>query len=173
MGSPMASLSLLSKSMAWLTPLAIVFLKSTHMLKNMWVDFRNTIASGVNHAIDLLNKLRDAIGLPMIAHVAIIAAPSNTTGVGSNQRMSGAANGTDNWSGGPLWVGEKGPEILDLPRGSKITPNNKVPFNGGSSDGKTSGVVVNMYGTIIREEADIPKIASAIVTQLDAAAANM
>src|SRR5665648_900256 len=34
MGSPMASLSLLSKSMAWLTPLAIVFLKSTHMFFN-------------------------------------------------------------------------------------------------------------------------------------------
>lgn len=95
-------------------------------LKSMWIDFRNTIASGVNHAIDLLNKLRDAIGLPMVAHVAMITAPSNTTGVGSNQRMSGAANGTDNWSGGPLWVGEKGPEILDLPKGSRVIPNNRT-----------------------------------------------
>src|SRR5665648_273580 len=173
MGSPMASLSLLSKSMAWLTPLAIVFLKSTHMLKNMWVDFRNTIASGVNHAIDLLNKLRDAIGLPMIAHVAIIAAPSNTTGVGSNQRMSGNAKGTDNWRGGPTRINEEGGEIVDLPGGTRIIPHDVSMGMAKNSNSESNKVIVYMNGTVIREEADIHKLASAIVTQLDAAAANM
>lgn len=38
-------------------------------------------------------------------------------GIGRN------AEGTDNWRGGLTWVGEKGPEILDVPKGSKIFPN--------------------------------------------------
>ena len=32
------------------------------------------------------------------------------------------ASGTDNWSGGQTWVGEEGPELVSLPRGSSITP---------------------------------------------------
>lgn len=38
-------------------------------------------------------------------------------GVGSN------AEGTNNWRGGPTWVGERGPELIDLPRGTRILPN--------------------------------------------------
>ncbi len=33
------------------------------------------------------------------------------------------AEGTDSWRGGPTWVGEKGPEILNIPRGAQIIPN--------------------------------------------------
>lgn len=33
------------------------------------------------------------------------------------------AGGTDDWRGGLTWVGERGPELLNLPRGSQITPN--------------------------------------------------
>ncbi|MBN8987416.1 MAG: hypothetical protein J0H42_04170 [Rhizobiales bacterium] len=33
------------------------------------------------------------------------------------------AEGTDNWRGGLTWVGEKGPELLNLPRGAQIVPN--------------------------------------------------
>lgn len=35
------------------------------------------------------------------------------------------AQGTDNWSGGLTWVGEKGPELIDLPKGSKVFNNEK------------------------------------------------
>lgn len=33
------------------------------------------------------------------------------------------AAGTENWRGGLTWVGETGPELVDLPRGSKIMSN--------------------------------------------------
>lgn len=36
------------------------------------------------------------------------------------------AMGTDFWRGGPTWVGERGPEIVNLPRGSQVTPNNAI-----------------------------------------------
>lgn len=33
------------------------------------------------------------------------------------------ATGTNNWRGGPSWVGENGPELIDLPQGSKVYTN--------------------------------------------------
>ncbi len=35
----------------------------------------------------------------------------------------GNAAGTDNWRGGATWVGERGPELINLPRGSQVIPN--------------------------------------------------
>lgn len=40
-----------------------------------------------------------------------------TRGIGKN------AAGTNNWRGGLTWVGESGPELIDLPQGSKVYPN--------------------------------------------------
>lgn len=37
--------------------------------------------------------------------------------------FGGLAGGTNNWRGGPTWVGENGPELLNLPRGSQVVPN--------------------------------------------------
>lgn len=46
-------------------------------------------------------------------------------GIGKN------AEGTDNWRGGPTWVGEKGPEIVNLPRGAQVVPNAVASRMGG------------------------------------------
>jgi hypothetical protein len=52
------------------------------------------------------------------------------------------AAGTDDWRGGPTLVGELGPEVVDLPQHTKITPNNKL---GG---GDTYITVKGVFGTI-------------------------
>ncbi len=49
------------------------------------------------------------------------------------------ASGTDNFPGGRTWVGEAGPELLTLPRGSKITPASKV----GSTEYNTFYVTID------------------------------
>lgn len=36
------------------------------------------------------------------------------------------ADGTDYWRGGYTWVGEQGPEIVNLPRGSQVVPNDRI-----------------------------------------------
>ncbi|MCA1058120.1 phage tail tape measure protein [Rossellomorea aquimaris] len=41
----------------------------------------------------------------------------NLLGIGRN------AKGTKNWRGGLTWVGEEGPELIHLPKGSKVIPN--------------------------------------------------
>ena len=48
------------------------------------------------------------------------------------------ASGTDYWQGGRTWVGEEGPELVELPRGSRITPGSEA----------TGTVINNYYMTI-------------------------
>ena len=39
------------------------------------------------------------------------------------------ASGTSYWEGGATWVGEEGPELVNLPRGSRITPASETYNN--------------------------------------------
>lgn len=41
------------------------------------------------------------------------------------QKVPGNANGTNNWPGGWSMVGERGPELLNLPRGSQVKTNSE------------------------------------------------
>lgn len=42
------------------------------------------------------------------------------------QKIPGNANGTNNWRGGWSFVGERGPELLNLPRGSQVKTNREL-----------------------------------------------
>lgn len=58
------------------------------------------------------------------------AVSESVTGAQENvMRTQSHATGTDFFSGGRTWVGEAGPELVTLPRGSKITPEKDVPGN--------------------------------------------
>ena len=61
------------------------------------------------------------------------------TGSAKYFNVPGNAMGTDNWRGGPTWVGERGPEIVNLPRGSQVIPNHKT--------GAGAGLTQNIYPT--------------------------
>jgi hypothetical protein len=45
---------------------------------------------------------------------------------GSGPNIAGFASGTDYAPGGMAWVGENGPELLNLPSGSSVTPSSMV-----------------------------------------------
>jgi phage-related protein len=44
----------------------------------------------------------------------------------SRTRIGANAKGTDNWRGGLTWVGEEGPELLNVSKGAQIIPNHKL-----------------------------------------------
>lgn len=44
-------------------------------------------------------------------------------GGGGGGSIGSNAEGTNNWRGGLTWVGEDGPELIDLPHGTRILPN--------------------------------------------------
>ncbi|MGD7021783.1 phage tail tape measure protein [Rossellomorea vietnamensis] len=54
--------------------------------------------------------------LPNIVTVSVKFA-GKLLGIGNN------ADGTRNWRGGLTWVGEEGPELMHLPKGAKVIPN--------------------------------------------------
>lgn len=62
----------------------------------------------------------------------------------------GNANGTDWWQGGPTLVGERGPEIVNVPRGSQILNNRESQGMGGNTTYITiaaGAIVVNGAGS--------------------------
>lgn len=71
------------------------------------------------------------------------------------------ADGTDNWRGGLTWVGERGPELLNLPRGSQITPHGEslaMSRRGvAASAGGTSPLQVN-YAPVYNVNGSGPEI---------------
>ena len=91
------------------------------------------IAAIVGKTNDMSKAMDDAAKMSQNVSKNINQSMNNTYSTGRN------ANGTDNWQGGQTWVGEEGPELVTLPRGSKITPADQV---GGRSE------VNNYYITI-------------------------
>ena len=69
--------------------------------------------------------------------------------------MKGYATGTYNHPGGYAVVGERGPEIVDLPRGSKVYPNGEIPDGMG---GTVNYINVTIPASDIREFNDIVRI---------------
>lgn len=81
------------------------------------------------------------------------------------------ASGTNNFQGGLTYVHEKGGEIIDLPRHTRIIPHDvSVEATAKalqSSSGKTINIAKLADTLVVREEADIDKIAEAIAEKLE------
>lgn len=85
--------------------------------------------------------------------------------------------GTNNWPGGPAMVHDKGGEIIDLPRGSRVYPHDKS-VQMAKSDSKKGGdvkITINKLADKIevRNESDIDKIAEKMANRLMKVALNM
>lgn len=72
------------------------------------------------------------------------------------------AMGTDSWKGGPTWVGERGPEIVTPPAGSKITANHDLSKGMGSA----FNVTVNV-GTMIASDTERRNFAELLMRDLE------
>lgn len=98
--------------------------------------FADAVVEGKN-LNDVLSSLIKTLEKAAINSVfaSIFNAPS-TGGVSPILSLLGLghnAGGTDNWRGGPTWVGENGPEIVNLPRGAQVVPNAVASKVGGGT----------------------------------------
>lgn len=102
-------------------------------LKNLFFSFINVFIDGLNYWIGkimwLVNKIREALGKDPIL-VSVIPRLGTTT---SNNTPSERATGTPNWMRGGKelksqlsLVGELGPELIWLPKGSTVVPNSAI-----------------------------------------------
>jgi hypothetical protein len=108
---------------------------------NTTADTADTTALGLNTtALGVLTAKMGAsagvgIGIPGIGTGGgSDAGGGGSIGDGIDSAMPGNAAGTDFWPGGSTWVGERGPEILNLPRGSQVTPNDVATRGGGTTN---------------------------------------
>ena len=83
--------------------------------------------------------------------------------------------GTNNWGGGPAMIHDRGAEIVDLPKGTRVYPHDKS-LQMARAEGSKS-VVVNIPkladSIVIREDADIERLMDAFARKLDEVAPNM
>ena len=84
--------------------------------------------------------------------------------------------GTDNWPGGLAQVHEKGGEIIDLPRGSRVYPHDEsvsmARREGAAAAAGSPTVSITGNTFNVREEADIERIGDMIVRKLKKAYDN-
>ena len=79
---------------------------------------------GMDRALADLEKLRARVSDAQALSIYVNSKQANDPRLGNN------ANGTRSWRGGPTWVGERGPEIVNLPRGASVTPNHQIAGGG-------------------------------------------
>ena len=84
--------------------------------------------------------------------------------------------GTDNWQGGTTIIHDRGAEIVDLPRGTRVYPHDesiKKAFNDGKSSTGLNGVNITISNMTVRKQSDIDEIANALYNKLKKQAFNM
>lgn len=74
-----------------------------------------------------LNALSAARTMPLTFSYKIPADLQRILNAGGDVqlRTGRSARGTNNWRGGLTWVGEEGPELMNLPQGTQIFPHDK------------------------------------------------
>ena len=83
--------------------------------------------------------------------------------------------GTDNWQGGTAMIHDRGAEIVDLPRGTRVYPHDesiKKAFNDGARSGGSFNIAKLADTIIVREDADIDRIANALYNNMKKYAFN-
>lgn len=132
----------------------------------------NAVIGVINGAISGINKIG-------------ITIPDWVPGIGGNSfkinipRIPTLAKGTMNWKGGIVQISERGGEIVDLPRGARVYPHDesvKQAYRDGrmSKGGGCSVTIPKLADQIvIREDADIDKLASALGEMLEKYTDNM
>lgn len=117
------------------------------------------IAGKINALIDIVNLLIRGLNRVTdwdVPEVGKISTPSGTHGTADFRKLDQSsigknAAGTDFWRGGLSWVGEKGPELVNLPRGAQVLTNQQsmAAIKGQTVD--HSGTVYHVFQTNDRQ----------------------
>lgn len=129
----------------------------------------NAIIGLVNGAIDGINNIHFTV-------------PEWVPGIGGKgwnglniPHLPTLAKGTDNWKGGIVQISERGGEIVDLPQGSRVYPHDESVRMARAESKKNIAITIAKLADqiIVREDADIDRIAEALVRKLEQTEYNM
>jgi hypothetical protein len=112
-----------------------------------------SLAGPLGPLIVLITHLDRVIALFNALRNAAAGGIQSVTSTLHNLKIPGFATGVENFSGGLAVVGERGPELVNLPRGSDVIPNGQV----GSQT-----INVSFSGVFTGNEADMRKLAERV-----------
>lgn len=120
----------------------------------------NSVIALINGAISGINKIN--VSIPQ--WVPKYGGQSFSANIPTIPQL---ARGTSSWGGGVAMINERGGEIVDLPRGSRVYPHDKS-IEKARKEGKSNITIAKLADSIIiREEADIERLASSLVHKLE------
>lgn len=126
----------------------------------------NGVISFINRGIGGLNKIQVPDWVPLAG------------GKGINiPLIPQLAKGTNFWKGGLVQVHERGGEIVDLPRGSRVMPHDKSvaeAYKMGNTKNNNVTITIPKIAdqVVVRENADIDRIVNGIANKLKIAKQN-
>ncbi|SOC12797.1 phage-related minor tail protein [Ureibacillus xyleni] len=118
-------------------------------ISSIWSGLKDVIKKPINSVIGLINQF--------IRGINKLKVPDWVPSVGGKginiPEIPMLAKGTNYFKGGMAIVGEKGPELVEMPTGAKVHPNDRTQQMLGGD------ININVASLVVREEADIKKIA--------------
>lgn len=135
-------------------------------VKTLVKSVMNGVISFINRGIGGLNKIQVPDWVPLAG------------GKGINiPLIPQLAKGTNFWKGGLVQVHERGGEIVDLPRGSRIMPHDKSvaeAYKMGNTKNNNVTITIPKIAdqVVVRENADIDRIVNGIANKLKIAKQN-
>ena len=156
-------------------------------IANFVIGVINTVIHGLNVLIGGFNKTKGFLGdafMPSYVNAASQAAGYKSTGDMFNSAgnlseiptIPTFATGTRNWKGGLVQISEKGGEIVDLPKGSRVYPHDesvKKAYQAGAGHNVSINIPKLADTITVREDADIDKIATKLAAKLEKVSQNM
>lgn len=130
----------------------------------------NGVISIINGAIAGINKL----GIKIPNWVPVFGGKAFSISIPTIPQLY---KGTKSWGGGLVQVHERGGEIMDLPRGTRVYPHDESvqrAYRDGMARGKASVIIQKIADTVvIREEADLDKLADRLARRLEQEGMNV
>lgn len=143
--------------------------KAFGMLADMVKTPINAVIAIVNSAIEKINGIHFTV-------------PEWVPGIGGKgwdglniPTIPSLGIGTDSWRGGIVQVHERGGEIIDLPQGSRVYPHDESVRMARAESKRNIAITIAKLADqiIVREDADIDRIAEALVRKLEQTEYNM
>ena len=128
----------------------------------------NAVIGIINGAISGINKL----GIDVPDWVPVIGGQKFGINIPPIPMLY---KGTNNWQGGAAIIHDRGGEIVDLPKGSRVYPHDKS-IEMARREGAGSGIIINIQKLAdkieVRSDEDIDRIAEALAYKLKKVAFN-
>ncbi len=127
---------------------------AANTVTNIWEGVKATVKAGINNVISQLNSIISAVN-------SVMAKGASALGIKvvSIPTIPLLAKGGNILGAGSVIVGEQGPELLDLPRGARVTP-----LSGGSQG--LGSITINVTGNQFGQNMSARDVAIAMGNQI-------